>query len=125
MPIQAVDYIKTHLDKETIRLYTGYDTGGFAEFNGLRPFIDARAEVFFKSNNHKEDIIDDYFNVRLGKTHYRELIKKYKLTHFLVGKTDMLYVYLPEDPDFELLFTDGDYKLFALKTVANSFHSGK
>jgi len=120
LPIQAVEYIKTHLDKESTRLFTGYATGGYAEFKGLRPFIDARAEVFYKSNNQKEDIIDDYFNVCLGKMHYRELIKRYNLTHFLVGKTDYpLYVYLPEDPNFVLLFTDADanFKVFALKTV--------
>jgi hypothetical protein len=120
LPIQAVNYIKTHLDKESIRLYTGYETGGYAEFKGLRPFIDARAEVFYKSNNQKEDIADDYFNVKLGKMHYRELIDRYKLTHFLVGKNDVpLYVYLSEDPNFELLFTDDDFKVFAFKTVVN------
>ena len=120
LAIQAVEYIKTHLDKESTRLFTGYETGGYAEFKGLRPFIDARAEVFCKSNNQKENIIDDYFNVKLGKMHYRELIKRYKLTHFLVGKTDYpLHVYLPEDPNFVLLFTDADanFKVFALKTV--------
>jgi hypothetical protein len=116
LPIKAVDYIKMHVNKESIRLFTGYDTGGYAEFKGLRPFIDARAEVFLKSNNRKENILDDYFNVSLGKTHYRELIEKYKLTHFLVGKSDMLlFTYMSEDPDFELLFTDGDFKVFALK----------
>jgi hypothetical protein len=37
-----------------------------------------------------------------------------------VGKADNpLYVYLPEDPNFVLLFTDADanFKVFALKTV--------
>jgi len=82
----------------------------------LRPFIDTRAEVFCKSNNKKEDIINDYFDVAFEKTHYRELIRKYKLTHFLVGKTDLLYVYLPEYPDFELLFADGVFKVFSKKT---------
>jgi len=117
LPVKAVAYIKTHLSKENIRLYTDYETGGYVEFEGLKPFIDARADVFYKSNNLKEEIIDDYFNTNLGKVHYRELIKKYNLTHFLVAKTDLLYVYLPEDPDFELLFSDNDYKVFNLKTV--------
>ncbi len=119
LPVKAVDYIKKHLNTENIRLYTSYVTGGYAEFQGLRPFIDARAEVFFKSNNKKENIIDDYFDVVFGKTHYRELIKKYDLTHFLVGKTDILNVYLPKDPDFELLFSDDEFKVFTLKTLSS------
>ena len=115
-PVKAVDYIKIHLKSKDIRLYTSFNAGGYSEFRGLRPFIDTRAEVFCKSNNKKEDIINDYFDVAFGKTHYRELIRKYELTHFLVGKTDLLYVYLPEDPDFELLFVDGDFKVFSKKT---------
>lgn len=116
LPIQAVDYIKTNLDGESIRLYTGYNIGGYAEFEGLHPFMDARAEVFFKSNNKKEDFIDDYFHVQLGKSHYREIIDKYQLTHFLVDQTDLLFTYLPQDPDFELLYEDGEFKVFALKS---------
>jgi hypothetical protein len=119
LPVKALDYIKNNLNTENIRLYTGYETGGYAEFQGLRPFIDARAEVFFKSNNQKSDIIGDYFDARLGKAHYRKLIDKYNLTHFLVGKTDILFVYLPKDPDFEMLFSDEDFRVFALKTVTN------
>ncbi len=118
LPIKAVDYIKTHLNTKTIRLYAGYNTGGYAEFRGLRPFIDARAEVFFKSNNQQSDIINDYFDATIGKTHYRDFIEKYELTHFLVEKTDILYVYLPKDTAFELLFSDGDFSVFALKSVA-------
>lgn len=117
LPMKAVDYIIKHLDKDGIRLFNTLNIGGYAEFRGLHPFIDTRAEAFIKSNNQKEDIIDDYFNAAFGKMHYRKLIDKYKLTHFLVEKTDLLYAYLPEDPDFELLLTDGDFKLFAHKTV--------
>jgi hypothetical protein len=118
-PIKAVNYIKTHLNNENIRLYTSFNAGGYSEFQGLRPFIDTRAEVFCKSNNQKENIIDDYFDVAFGKTHYRELIKKYELTHFLVGKTDILNVYLPKDPDFEMLFSDDNFKVFTLKTLSS------
>lgn len=115
LPISAVEYIKTQLDTDDIRLYTGYATGGYAEFEGLRPFMDARAEVFYKSNNGQADIINDYFDMLVGKTHYSELVKKYRLTHFLVEKSDLLAVYLPKDPDYKLLFTDGDFMVFALK----------
>jgi hypothetical protein len=117
LPVQAVQYIKTHLDKDRMRLFTGFNTGGYAEFEGLRPFIDARAEVFLKSNNRKADILDDYFDVLAGKKHYRELIERYQLTHFLVGKSDMLFdVYLSNDPDAELLFSDNDFKVFRIKS---------
>jgi hypothetical protein len=45
------------------------------------------------------------------------LIERYQLTHFLVGKSDMLFdVYLSNDPDIELLFSDNDFKVFEIKS---------
>jgi hypothetical protein len=59
VPQKAVAFILEEYQREDVRLFVGYNWGGYAEFMGLKPFIDARAEVFIKTNNKKADILDD------------------------------------------------------------------
>jgi len=112
VPDKAVTYILQHYDLTKVRLFAGYNWGGYAEFRGIKPFIDARAEVFIKENNKKADILNDLVALDAGELPYQTFIKKYKLNTFIVAHKDLLAVYLAEDPDYALVYHDKDFMLF-------------
>ena len=60
----GIDYLEKNYDLRSVVLYTNYNNGSYAEYRGLKPYIDTRAEVFLKSNNHKEDIMMEYYFIQ-------------------------------------------------------------
>lgn len=109
---QAVEYLVTNYDIKHMSLYTGYVDGNYAEFRGIRVYMDARAEVFLKKNNKKEDIFLEYISLQAGRKHYREVIYKYRFTHILAHESDILYVYMENDPDYKKVYQSKHYKIF-------------
>jgi hypothetical protein len=114
-PEAAVQYIKDNLDLSKVRLYNGYNTGGYIEFSGLRAFIDSRAEVFTKRLNGREDILEDDAKAETGEFYYSEFIAKYSFTHLLLYKGGVLDNSLKHDPKYTALFQDKKYILYGRK----------
>ncbi|MDP4182040.1 MAG: hypothetical protein Q8942_13235, partial [Bacillota bacterium] len=112
VPVKAVKYMKANLDIDKIRLFNDFNSGAYLEFEGVRTFIDPRAEVFFKSVNGKEDIMKDYLDLLSGKFYYKDFIQKYGFTHLLVPKDSLMETYLLHDIDFKELYKDERYILF-------------
>lgn len=100
---QAVDYILDNESKSDITIWTGYTLGDYAEFRGLRPYIDPRAEVYLKVNNHQKDILQEYFDLESSTMSYQEFLSRYDFDYLLTKKGDLLYTYLKEDPNYELV----------------------
>jgi hypothetical protein len=110
--VGAVDYILKNADINNITLYTGYDDGGYAEFRGLKPYIDTRADVFLKRNNKKDDIMKEFIQLQSGKIYYRKFLDKYNFTHMIVPKYDFLYIYLPYDKDYRVAYSNKEYRIY-------------
>ena len=108
----AVNYILENTDPGNIVLYTGYAEGGYAEFMGLKPYIDPRGDVFVKKNNLKDDIMREYFLLQKGNEFYRNVLDKYNFSHLIVSKKDILFTYLPHDEDYRVIYSNEDYKVF-------------
>lgn len=108
----AVSYILNNADKDNIILYTGYDDGPYAEFMGLKPYIDARAEVFVKKNNRKADIMKEYMLLQCGSEYYRNVLDKYNFTHLIVSKDDILFNYLLYDKEYKVAYSNKDYRVY-------------
>lgn len=100
---QAIDTILADNDLKTQTIWVNYNHGGYAEFRGLRPYIDPRAEVFLKANNHQKDILQEYYDLATAIISYREFLSRYNFDYIVTTKTDLLYTYLKEDPDYELI----------------------
>lgn len=100
---QAVDYILANESKSEVTVWTGYAPGDYAEFRGLRPYIDPRAEVYLKVNNHKKDILQEYRDLEAAAIPYQEFLSHYNFDYLLTEKGNLLYTYLKEDPDYELV----------------------
>lgn len=100
---QAVDSILSDDDMTTQTIWINYNHGGYAEFRGLRPYIDPRAEVFLKANNHQKDILQEYYELETAVIPYQEFLSRYDFDYILTVKGDILYTYLKEDSHYELV----------------------
>ena len=73
------------------RVFVSFNDGGYVEFRGYKSYIDSRAEVFLKKNNHKEDIYKEYYEFETGLMGKDEFLKKYNFDFILVKFGDRLY----------------------------------
>ncbi len=108
----AVTYVLKNEAGKKLILYTGYNEGGYAEFMGLKAYVDPRAEVFLKENNNKYDIMKEYCQLQKGQIYYKDVLNKYGFTNLLVSKSDILYAYLPHDTDYKQVYEDENYRVY-------------
>lgn len=111
---EATKYLKERYNEKEMVLYTNYEDGSYAEWLGLKPYIDPRAEVFLKANNGQKDIFQEYCEVQLRKIKPEEFIKIYSFTHFIVSEEDTLYEYLKEhEESYSEIYRDEYRHIFA------------
>ena len=108
----AVEYLVENTNKQDVVLYTSFFDGGYAEYNGFRVYIDARAEIFLKKNNKQSDVFEEYISLQNGNSHYKEFLSRYNFTHILVTETDILNLYLSNDDNYSILYEDEKSKIF-------------
>lgn len=114
----AVAWLDEHVNPDEIVLYNGFFEGGYLEFRGYSAYIDPRAEIFLKNLNQKEDILVEYFDLFSGKIHYRQFMDKYRFTHLLIEKDDLLLqVYLPYDTDWAAVYEDEKFMIYQRKGI--------
>ncbi|MBR3722756.1 MAG: hypothetical protein IKN12_08310 [Selenomonadaceae bacterium] len=108
----TVDLLLAENDIKDIRLFTGFNTGSYPEFRGIKCYIDGRPEIFAPKNSGLAcNIIGEYFDVTGGVINYKDFIEKYDFTHLLVEKGDGLLFYLtPYCEDLILLREEVDEK---------------
>lgn len=99
----------------SIRLYCGYNDGGYAEYLGIRPYIDGRAEVFIPAVNHEKDIFKEWLEVRSGLLYYKDFLARYDFNYLLVRKEDALYYALPNDSDYRMFYDQDGIRVFEKK----------
>lgn len=103
----AIDYLASYAeDVESLKIYTNYTDGGYAEYKGFKVYMDARAEVFIKANNNKEDVFFEYICLQEGKLHYLDFLDKYSFDYIVVDNTDILGCYLQKNDNFTVIYKD-------------------
>lgn len=108
----GIDYLEKNYDLEKIVLYANYEDGSYAEYRGLKPYIDPRAEVFLESNNHKENIMKEFYFLQNGVLDYDKFISKYNFTHMIISKEDFLYYKVSNDKRYKIIYKGKDYKIY-------------
>ncbi len=101
----AVEFLLNENRAEDIKLWTGFNSGGYFEFHKIKCYIDARPEIFALSNNQQKDIIQEYLELLRGDLDYREFFSRYNFTHIFITTVDKIpYLLLSNDPNYEMLF---------------------
>ena len=88
---EAVDAIDLFTNKQPATVYVSFNDGGYLEYRGYKSYIDPRAEVFLKRNNHKEDIYKEYYEFETGLISIEDFIKKYNFDFIFTKLGDRLY----------------------------------
>lgn len=117
--VSAVDAIDADgaLEKGHLKVYTGYNDGGYLEWRGYKPYLDPRGEVFLKKNNGKEDILYEWDDLRNGTLSTASLIEKYNFD-YIFSHSNHDPFYNLNDARYELIFNDDTYTAKVFKRVA-------
>ena len=113
-----------YLDKNAsydIKLFTDYNNGSYMEYRGYKCYIDPRAEVFLKSNNKKEDIYDEYYNLYVDDINIEKFLDKYHFDYLLVdNKLKYLLKELQNNSEYEEVLSKknkNDEKTYLFKRI--------
>ena len=94
-----------------VKVYVGYNNGGYVEYRGFKPYLDPRAEIFLKGNNGKEDILDEWLDMVRGKMKLDEFLDKYDFDFLIVDYYHERNLYEIEDDDYNVIYENDDEKI--------------
>lgn len=114
---KAIDKMQEDIDKNNVadlRLFNGFNTGGYLEFKGYTTYIDPRADSFVKEANHEYDYLTEYFNLINGKKDYKKVFNKYNFNYAFVdiNSEKPLYVNLKNDENYKLIYKNKKNAVF-------------
>ena len=104
-------------DPKDIKIYTGYNDGGYVEYRGYKPYLDPRGEVFLKKNNKKEDILYEWIDLKDGKIKVSDFLSKYNFDYLLVEDTDDS-LYNLDEKDYKIIFEDEQRGMRVFKNIS-------
>lgn len=110
----AIDALVKNFDPVTSKVYSSFNNGGYVEFRGFKPYIDPRAELYLKKNNHKADIFKENYNLQHGNIAISDFIKKYNFTHLFIQDSDILYNSMSNEENYFVYYenTQTGYRLY-------------
>lgn len=100
----GIDKLYEFEDISKVKLYCNYGECNYAEYLGIKVYIDSRAEIFIEANNKTDDILTELYLLQNHAIYYKDFIDKYQFTHLLVKETDVLYQNLLHDSDYEIMY---------------------
>lgn len=113
---EGIDYLLDNNKPSDITLYTGFNEGAYPEWMGIKCYIDPRAEVFLKKNNLKEDIMEEYYLLQIGKIDVSSFLEKYKFSYLLVPETDYLYDNMSDVDNYKIVYNNISINEFSVDT---------
>ncbi|MBR3697824.1 MAG: hypothetical protein IKM97_06200 [Clostridia bacterium] len=101
-PVDATKYLLENVDLSTKRLFNGFNSGSYLEFNNIKTFMDSRSEIF-ESYYNDTTILKDYYDACVtGEKDYKQFIKQYNFDILLVDKSFNLYTKIEEEDNNNL-----------------------
>ena len=114
-PIEATAFLKDNIDLDKEVLYNDFNFGSFLEFNGIKTFIDSRAEVFEKPFNDTTILHDLVYACYTDKVDYNEFFEKYGFTIIMTSKKNDLYKKANGDNSLVCLYEDDYFVIWRIK----------
>ena len=110
---------ESSLSKNDLKIYAGYNDGGYVEFRGYKSYLDPRAEVFLKNNNGKADILQEYVDFITKKITTDEMLNKYSFDYlFIRGKDNPAYQL--DGKKYETVYFDEDSETIIYKKISKN-----
>lgn len=117
---KAIEYLVNNYNIDDIGLYINFNDGSYAVYRGLKCNIDPRAEVYLKKNNHKSDIISEYYSLQKKNISYKKYLDKYKFTHLVIEENDSMYKKLKKDSyNYTLIKSFDKYNIYVRNDLLN------
>lgn len=121
-PTEAVEWMKSNLDTDDIRLFNTYNYGAYVLMNDIPVMIDSRADLYTPEFNrgwgdwgeNGIDVFGDVASVTNGEVHYRDIFEEYGITHILIPGDSFLALYIAEDPNIECLYSDSVFSVYTV-----------
>jgi len=105
-PVTSTNILKSlGLDEH---LFNNYDWGGYLIYNGVKPFIDGRADVF----TFESSVFEDYMNAAYIRENPMVVFNKYNIQTLLVARNSLLYNWLISTNYFNLIYQDDTAAIF-------------
>lgn len=122
-PVGATSYLLKNTDVTQIRPYVNYGVGSYLLFNGIKVFIDSRADLYTFPFNQKQEIFGDSVSLNLMSDYYDDILGKYCMTHIIVEHKEPLNAMISRDSGYRLIYSD-DYNLIyeRLASLNNECH---
>lgn len=114
-PVEAADWMIANLDVKNIKLYNEYNYGSYLLFRGIPVFVDSRADLYAPEFNGRKDIFSDALNIAGIALNYKTAFKDYGVTHVITYSNAKLAMLLEGDSDYEKIYDEGPFKIFAKK----------
>ena len=102
--VDRLDEVVGDINKKELKIYTGFDFGGYLEYRGYKPYLDPRMEVFLKNNNGKEDIYIEWYKMNEGDTEKQEFLNKYDFDYFVTVESEKMYNL--DGEEYEIIFEE-------------------
>ena len=104
----GVDNIDYFSKKTDAKVFTSFNYGGYLEFRGYKPYIDPRAEVYLRVNNHKEDIYHEYNMFEQYAIDLDIFLEKYNFDYIVATIDDRMY-YDINDDKYIVIYDDNHF----------------
>ncbi len=92
-----VDYLDKNETNKNVKIYTSYEDGGYLEWRGYKPYIDARGDVFLKSNNKKFDLMNEYYKAIKNDRLTLNLMEKYQFDYLVITVDSRMNKYIEKN----------------------------
>ena len=84
--MNVIDEKTEGMNKKDLKIYVGYNQGGYVEYRGYPAYLDPRGGDFIKAINGKEDILSEWTDLREGRLEMSEFLSKYNFDFLVVDK---------------------------------------
>ena len=108
---------ETNEESNEVKVYVGYNNGGYVEFRGFKAYLDPRAEVFLKKNNQKGDILKEWEEMLSGDIKLDEFLEKYDFDYLIVDKAHESIAYDLEDESYRRIYENTDEEIRVFEKV--------
>jgi hypothetical protein len=117
---EIVEYLNENEEKD-VKIFTDFNTGTYFIWNQYTNiYFEARPELYMKSINKKEDVIDEYIQLinTTDENIVENFIEKYNFKYYLTSKNvigeETLNQYLKEH-NFDIIFENDYYILYKIQ----------